>query len=166
MHQSLKKKILLTTPLLLSQFLFGCASVTSGHNQSVSVDTGKEQGAMCSLTNDKGTWHVPTTPGSVTVHRAYGDLTVNCKKDDKVGATTVTSSTKGLAFGNIIMGGVVGAAVDVGTGAAYDYPTTISVALKTPGERDIEPTGPGLDPAATVATSQEATTDSPQKQSS
>lgn len=39
------------------------------------------------------------------------------------------SHTKSLAFGNILFGGVIGAAVDVGSGAAYDYPSLISVQL-------------------------------------
>ena len=41
----------------------------------------------------------------------------------------VASSTKAMAFGNILLGGVIGAGVDIGTGAAYDYPEVISVAL-------------------------------------
>ena len=69
-----------------------------------------------------------TTPGSVIVNRSYGDLTVNCTHENQQpGAVVVSSSTKAMAFGNILFGGVVGAAVDVGTGAAYDYPTLISV---------------------------------------
>lgn len=34
-----------------------------------------------------------------------------------------------MAFGNILFGGVIGAAVDAGSGAAYDYPTLISVIM-------------------------------------
>lgn len=32
-----------------------------------------------------------------------------------------------MAFGNLLFGGVIGAGVDIGTGAAYDYPNLISV---------------------------------------
>jgi hypothetical protein len=39
------------------------------------------------------------------------------------------SSTKGMAFGNILFGGVIGAGVDTATGAAYDYPVLITVQL-------------------------------------
>ncbi len=107
----------------------GCASIVSGQNQSVSVDTPGCSPANCQLTNDKGTWFV-TTPGSVTVRRAYGSLTVACTKEGYTPVTSVVaSSTKAMAFGNIILGGVIGAGVDMGTGAAYDYPELISVAL-------------------------------------
>lgn len=35
-----------------------------------------------------------------------------------------------MAFGNIIVGGIIGGAIDAGTGAAYDYPSEITVELK------------------------------------
>ncbi len=109
--------------------LSGCASIVSGSNQPISVDTPGCEAASCQLTNDKGTWFV-RTPGSVTVSRAYGNLSVVCSKEGFGSATTsVASSTKGMAFGNILAGGIIGAGVDMSTGAAYDYPNTISVPL-------------------------------------
>lgn len=110
----------------------GCASIVTGHNQSVSVETRSKQSeavasANCKLTNDKGTWFV-TSPGSVSVRRSYSDLLVNCEKaDQEPGVASVKSSTKAMAFGNIIFGGVIGAGVDIASGAAYDYPTLITV---------------------------------------
>jgi hypothetical protein len=120
-------------PLLLAAPLLGaCASIVTGENQSVSVQTAPVSGAECSLSNDKGQWFVPSTPGSVTVHRAYGALTVTCKKNRYSGLAKADSSTKGMAFGNILLGGVIGAGVDAGTGAAYDYPAIITVMMTKP----------------------------------
>jgi hypothetical protein len=109
----------------------GCASIVGGTEQVISVQTTlgayAVSGASCKLDNNKGTWSV-RTPGSVTVHRSYDDLNVRCEKDGvEPGITAVKSSTKGMAYGNIIAGGIIGAAVDMGTGAAYDYPGLISV---------------------------------------
>ncbi len=71
-----------------------------------------------------------TTPGSVVVNRAYGSLTIVCTKEGAPTATTTANSTtKGMAFGNILFGGIIGAGVDIGTGAAYDYPTSIMVPM-------------------------------------
>jgi len=114
--------------------LGGCASIVDGTNQSLSVKTvstaGDVPGAECQLENSKGTWFV-TTPGSVTVHRAYGVLNVNCTKDGfQPAVQTAQSSTKPMAFGNAIFGGVIGAGVDVTTGAAYDYPELITVLMR------------------------------------
>jgi hypothetical protein len=114
----------------------GCASIVSGTNQSISLETRSATGesivgANCKLENPKGTWFV-TTPGSVTIHRAYDDLSIYCTKaDQQPGIATVKSSTKGMAFGNILFGGLVGVGVDAATGAAYDYPALITVQLGT-----------------------------------
>lgn len=109
----------------------GCASIVSGNNQSLSVTTQKNgtdvAGAKCSLVNDKGTWFL-TSPGSVTVRRSYADLAVDCKMDGSdAGLASVKSSTKAMAFGNILFGGIIGVGVDTATGAAYDYPELILV---------------------------------------
>src|ERR1700722_11551872 len=93
----------------------GCASIVAGSNQSVSVEA-RQKGApvvaaSCKLTNDKGAWFV-TTPGSVTVHRSYDDLAIRCEKDGMdPGLITAKSSTKALAFGNILLGGIIGGGV-------------------------------------------------------
>ena len=108
--------------------LSGCASIVSGVNQSVSVDTPPVEGAKCSLQNSKGKWFVPKTPGSVTVQRSYGDLNLHCDKEGYPSVDQkVESSTKGMVFGNIIFGffSPIGAGVDIATGAAYDYPVSI-----------------------------------------
>lgn len=108
----------------------GCASIVSGQSQSVSVETGTCPEASCELQNNKGKWYIGKTPASVTVHRSYEDLAVVCRKGDNVSATTsVKSSTKGLAFGNILFGGIIGAGVDMSSGAAYEYPNVIQVPL-------------------------------------
>jgi hypothetical protein len=114
--------------------LTGCASIVNGHNQVVSVETrykGQQvSGASCRLDNGKGTFYV-TTPGTVTVHRAYDDMNVKCEKDGlQPGIATVKSNTKAMAFGNVLFGGVIGAAIDAGSGAAYDYPTLITVIME------------------------------------
>jgi hypothetical protein len=113
--------------------LTGCASIVSGTSQVVSVETlhssGSVAGATCKLQNDKGVYYV-TTPGTVTVHRAYGDMNVKCEKPGfEPGLANVKSSTKGMMAGNILFGGVIGAGVDAASGAAYDYPALFQVMM-------------------------------------
>lgn len=120
-----------------SSILTGCASIVNGSNQVISIDArNKGQqvvGATCKLDNGKGTFYV-TTPGTVTVHRAYDDMSVKCEKEGlPTGMTTVKSSTKAMAYGNILFGGIIGAAVDAGSGAAYDYPSLITVLMEEVG---------------------------------
>ncbi len=118
---------------LIAAVLPGCASIVTGHNQPITVEAPDCEGANCKLMNDKGSWFVKA-PGSVTVSRAYGELTVTCSKEGYGSATnTVASVTKAMAAGNILFGGVIGVGVDVATGAAYDYPTLITNPLSCRG---------------------------------
>jgi hypothetical protein len=151
--------------------LTGCASIVNGQNQSVSVETRSNGavlvGANCTLTNDKGTWFV-STPGSATVNRSFEDLSVKCLKDPlDPGLVTVKSATKAMAFGNILFGGVIGAGVDVATGAAYDYPNLISVEmgktlqLPPPGAAASAPDGAPAAPSAPASPAPAASSAAP-----
>jgi len=116
---------------LIAGMSTGCASIVNGNNQSVSVTTRSQgaqlAGATCKLTNDKGEWYA-LTPGSVTIRRSYNDLAVDCAYDGlDAGITNAKSTTKGMVFGNLIFGGVIGAGIDIASGAAYDYPNVIHV---------------------------------------
>ncbi len=126
--QLLKKISQVLTLSLLVIELMSCASIVNGQNQSVSVNTPMAKGATCALENNKGKWFVSNTPGSVTVQRSYHDLHITCDKNGYYhGEKSIASSTKGMAFGNILFGGVIGAGVDMADGAAYDYPADIQV---------------------------------------
>jgi hypothetical protein len=114
--------------------LSGCASVTGSKMQTLSVatfdDNGEVECASCTIVNDKGTWRVPTTPGSIVIRKSYGDMVITCKKDGyKTGvATLVSTSNKGI-WGNIILGGLVGYAVNASSGAGFNYPTDVHVKM-------------------------------------
>ena len=119
----------LVVPFVIS--LTGCASIVNGTHQTLAVSTPPTTGASCTLTNSKGKWYVKSTPASVKVHRAYGDLTAIChKRGYRSASKTFKSKTKGMAFGNAVFGGVIGAGVDAGDGAAYDYPSEIAIPMK------------------------------------
>jgi len=110
--------------------LSGCASIVDGTTQSVLLDTTPVKGAHCTLENNKGAWSVPYTPGSISIHRSYEALHITCnKRGYDTAAKQVDSSTKGMAFGNVVLGGVIGGGVDAADGAAYDYPSQINVPM-------------------------------------
>ncbi len=116
--------------LSLVLLMGGCASITTGQHQSVSIDTPNCPQATCRLTNKDGTYFVSSTPGTVMVNRVCGKLTVQCSKDGYPDSImTVSSSVKAMAFGNIIFGGLIGAGVDAATGAACDYPALVPVPM-------------------------------------
>lgn len=128
----------------------GCASITSGKIQPLSVtakcDGRDVVGARCDLTNSKGQWFVET-PGSVTINKAYGDLVVSCKRDGLSPAGgTFKSSSNGGVWGNIIAGGVIGYAIDAGSGAGFDYPTQLTVNFSPPCEPSEAPSSASASP--------------------
>jgi hypothetical protein len=128
----LNQIVLSSINIIASASMIGCASITTGTTQSVSVKTGSVTDATCLLENNKGKWYVNKTPGTVTINRSFSDLSINCEKHGYPSAhKSVASSTKAMAFGNIVFGGVVGAGVDVVNGAAYNYPVEIDVPMKT-----------------------------------
>ncbi len=110
----------------------GCATVVDGSSQSVSVATTPVQGAACTLTNSEGSWFV-TTPGSVQVHKTKNDLTVTCTKDGfQPGSQVAISKFGGATFGNLVLGGGIGAIVDAASGANYYYDSPLTIPLGEP----------------------------------
>ena len=94
----------------------------------MSVSTGQVKDATCALENNKGKWYVPHTPGTVTIERSYKDLNIACEKKGYAQTEKkIASKTKGMTFGNLVFGGVIGAGVDMADGAAYDYPNEIQL---------------------------------------
>ena len=47
----------------------------------------------------------------------------------KVGATTFQSTNESSVWGNVLTGGIIGYAVDAGTGAGFSYPPTLNVPM-------------------------------------
>jgi len=127
-------KVSLLTSASVLTFLSGCASVTGTTGQSISVETRQKNGAVlsgasCELTNSKGKWFL-NTPGTAAIRRSNDDMIVICNKDGHApGTAAVVSETKGMMFGNILLGGGIGAIVDHNTGAAYEYPTLIQIMM-------------------------------------
>jgi hypothetical protein len=127
-------KVSLLTSASVLTFLSGCASVTGTTGQSISVETRQKNGAVlsgatCELTNSKGKWFL-NTPGTAAIRRSNDDMIVICNKDGHApGTAAVVSDTKGMMFGNILLGGGIGAIVDHNTGAAYEYPTLIQIMM-------------------------------------
>jgi hypothetical protein len=82
-------------------------------------------GADCTLVNDKLT--ATAKSGETTnVRRSGVDLDITCKHPQNPDAVAkATSRVNGGMFGNIILGGGIGAIVDHNRGTAYTYPAWV-----------------------------------------
>ena len=116
--------------LFLSIFFTGCASIIAGTSQTLTLQT-NPPGARCELTREGrivGT--VEHTPGAVTLDKTKHNIDVLCKKDGYIDAKEFAKSgTAGSTFGNIILGGGIGWAIDSAAGADNQYPDVITVNL-------------------------------------
>lgn len=113
-----------------ASMLSACASVMEGTSESVAVNT-NPPGATCNV--DRAGTRLGTispTPGSVNVSKSKNDLTVTCTKEGYEQAQlSVSPKFVGTTFGNVLIGGGVGAIVDAATGASFDLPDQVSVSM-------------------------------------
>lgn len=106
--------------LLLALGVQGCASPGKPVTQTLRVETPGCESAACELSNDRGTWQVLRTPGTVTLLTSQAPLKVSCRADEGVqgsaGAPSSVGSPSGA--GAVVGGAVGGAAIGAATGAA------------------------------------------------
>lgn len=108
----------------------GCATITEGTSQNISVIT-TPPGANCYV-DRAGTklGIINPTPGSLHIDKSKNDLSIRCKRVGYQKAIVTTSAKfNGATFGNILAGGLVGVVVDAATGANYNYPSEIDIPL-------------------------------------
>lgn len=141
------RQIALVAVILLS----GCASVVNDSTHPVKVETKTLEGklvsnAECKLTNDYGSFSAKSGD-TIQIRRSSKDLDIVCKAVDQQDATArAISRANGGMFGNIILGGGIGAIIDHNKGTAYTYPTWVqlifgkSLVFDRSAEKDGQPT--------------------------
>ena len=136
--------------LVLLLPLAGCATILTGTSEKINIAT-IPAGAKCVLSRQSQTIAiVDPTPGPATVQRDMHDILVTC---DKPGYQTVTqylhSGVEGATFGNVLLiGGLVGMAVDGATGADDQYPGKASLTMIAASPAAIAGSGTGATGAA------------------
>ncbi|TWT10181.1 hypothetical protein [Reyranella sp. CPCC 100927] len=116
----------------LSVLLASCATVAGGTSQDIVVET-DPPGAACTVARgtEGAIGSVASTPGKLTVKRRKEALQVTCTRAgyDQT-AEIVDSKLRGATIGNIILlGGLLGVAVDAASGANNDYPDSVLVIM-------------------------------------
>jgi hypothetical protein len=134
--------ILLALPLLLQ----ACASILEGTTQTITVESAPA-GADCKFLRQGMVVATVTTPGGVVVEKTKHDMTVECQKDGyQVTRANLDSGIEGAVWGNIILGGPIGWAIDSAAGADNKYPEYVNLTL-LPDDGSI----PGLQTAGQAA---------------
>ncbi len=116
--------------LAAAPFLTGCASIVEGTSQNILVNT-NPPGADCGFYR-KGLRiaTVTNTPGSGLVNKTKNDIWVVCVKAGYQQATYFNhSGVAGGTFGNLVLGGGIGWAIDSASGADNKYDGTVNLSL-------------------------------------
>jgi hypothetical protein len=77
-----------------------------------------------------GVGYVKPTPGKVSVSRSKEDVVLSCTLDGYEQSNEVlAASFTGATVGNLLLGGLVGVAIDAASGANNKYPERVMVIL-------------------------------------
>ena len=141
--------------------LSGCASVVNDKTHPMKVETKTQAGELvvgadCTLKNDKASSSAKS--GETTnVRRSNADLEISCKHPTNPEANAkAVSRVNGGMFGNIILGGGIGAVIDHNTGNAYTYPAWVqlvfgkSLTFDRSNEKENQPVPPSPEAAASA----------------
>ena len=110
--------------------LGACSSIIEGTSQEITVNTNPAP-ATCGLYRQGvKIGEIESTPGSVLVKKTKYDMTILCMKDGYQTATYLNhSGAAGATFGNIVLGGGIGWAIDSASGADNKYDSPVNMTL-------------------------------------
>jgi hypothetical protein len=110
--------------------LSGCASIVDGTTEEITVNT-NPSGADCQLLREGMViGEISKTPGSQVVKKTKHDMTISCSKPGYQTATYFDhSGVQGSTWGNIVLGGGIGWAVDSAAGADNHYESPVNVSM-------------------------------------
>jgi hypothetical protein len=116
--------------LLLAAALPACGTITSGTSQSVSILT-EPAGASCTLTREGAVVGIVNpSPGTITVSKSSRDIAVRClRAGHSPGVNIIPAQFQAMTAGNILLGGVIGLAIDAASGAISRYPESTIIVL-------------------------------------
>jgi hypothetical protein len=112
----------------------GCSSIVEGTSQTLTFNSNPSQ-ATCILTRNGLTIGNVTTPSGIVVEKTKHNIQVVCSKEGYDDSTVMLKSgTAGATFGNIILGGGIGWAIDSASGADNKYDDVVNVYLNRKGD--------------------------------
>lgn len=118
--------------------LSACSSIIEGTSQTISFNS-NPPGANCILTRNGLAIGNVNTPGGIVVEKTKHNIQVVCRKDgydDSI--VMLKSDVAGATFGNIILGGGIGWAIDSASGADNKYLEVVNVNLSRKDDKPIE----------------------------
>ena len=117
------------TVYLTAILLAGCATITKGTDQQVSIDTPGHSGAICTLSSKGIGKRQVNAPTTVELPKSKHDIAISCVKGCYKGSGVIASNLEGMTAGNVLLGGVIGLGVDSASGAMNHYNSNNQIAM-------------------------------------
>ena len=121
--------------LLVSVFISGCATMSNGDFQNVTITTpnnSANEKTRCKVANEEGEW-IAAPDIQFGVHRDGNPMTVTCQNSLQTGSTSVSPQFDGeyVVLDLLLDLCVISCFVDGYNNTFYAYPTPISVPMVT-----------------------------------
>lgn len=127
----LKRLILIA----FSSCIISCATLFTGTSDDVDVSVTDCARASCTASNPQGSWKLATVPGTVEVQKDSAALVVACSADgNEPVAKSFPAKIEGWTWANILLGGLIGLAVDFASDGIHNYPKKVEVPMNCPAE--------------------------------
>ncbi len=115
---------------VLTFLVSGCSSIIEGTTQEVFINTNPAGAACDFLRKGQRIGRVDPTPGAATIKKTKHDIVIECMLTGYQKATYHNKSgVAEAAFGNIVLGGGVGWAIDSAAGADNKYTSPVNITL-------------------------------------
>lgn len=142
--------------LLSGLIASGCSSIIEGTTQEIFVSTNPSEASCDLIREEKVIAQIVRTPAGTTIQKTKHDLRIECGKDGFHKSVYYNNSdAAGATFGNILLGGGIGWAIDSASGADNKYTSPVNLTLvplslpapspvhSTPPEKKKEGSEPG-----------------------
>lgn len=127
MHQTIRASL----SVIVTVALVGCATIMNRGGKQWVVITSTPTGATATVDG----FTTIQTPGQLKLKRKKDHIIVFEKEGYETAQTLIENEMSNWVWGNILLGGLIGLAIDFGTGGAYKLePESVNVTLK-PSEK-------------------------------
>ncbi|MDE6250469.1 MAG: hypothetical protein K2M34_02440 [Alphaproteobacteria bacterium] len=118
------KKLAILPVLVLA----GCATIVDGGPDTINLMTSDGSRVQAQVNSKSGTQQV-TLPTLISVPKSCSDVTIQVIESDKIqqSVAVASSSVNPWGLGNIVLGGLIGLAVDAMTGDICTYSNSVVV---------------------------------------
>ena len=110
--------------------LGACSSIIEGTSQEIAVNTNPADAECNFIREGRSIGRIPRTPSALTIKKTKHDITIECELAGYQKATYHNKSdAAGATFGNIVLGGGIGWAIDSASGADNKYISPVNITL-------------------------------------